>query len=84
MRWAYYDAAGKRVPPQHAAFKGREVQVDSRVPAPAGHASLAATEYHDVQPIDRPDLARTFKSAAKMRAWLRECGAQMPPPAATN
>ena len=71
--WAYYDADGNRVPPKSPAakFRGKEVAVDTGVPAPAGHASLAGREFHDVHAIGSDDK-RTFKSAAKMRAWLRE------------
>jgi hypothetical protein len=60
--WAYYDVDGKRVPPQseRAAFKGKEVSVDDRVPAPAGHGKLDAVEYRDVHAIDRPELPTEF------------------------
>jgi hypothetical protein len=71
--WVYFDAAGKRVEPDSktAAFKGKEVRVDSGVPAPPGHANLAGVEYQDVHAIDRPDLRKTFKSFSKMRAWFK-------------
>jgi hypothetical protein len=72
--WAHFDAAGKRVRPDSktAAFKGKEIRVDSGAPAPAGHASLAGVEYRDVHAIDQPDLRKTFKSFSKMRAWFKE------------
>ena len=51
IEWANYDADGKRVPPdsERAAFRAKEVSVDTGVPAPPGHASLAGVEYRDVQ-----------------------------------
>jgi hypothetical protein len=72
--WANYDAAGERVPPnsKRAVFRAKEVSVDTGVPAPSGHASLAGVEYRDVHAIDRPHLRKTFKSFSKMRAWFRE------------
>jgi hypothetical protein len=72
--WANYDANGKRVPPssKRAAFRAKEVSVDTGVPAPLGHASLAGVEYRDVHAIDGPDLRRTFRSFSKMQAWLKE------------
>lgn len=70
--WAYYDVDGDRVREEDAAFKGKEFRVDSGVPAPPNHASLAATEYHDVHPIDQPELRKTFKSFSKMKAWFKE------------
>ena len=72
--WANYDVHGKRVPPnsKRAVFRAKEVSVDTGVPAPPGHASLAGVEYRDVHAIDRPDLPKTFKSFSKMRAWFEE------------
>lgn len=71
-RYAYYDDDGNRVREKDAAFKGKEVRVDSGAPAPPNHASLAALEYHDVQPIDQPELPKTFKSFSKMKVWFKE------------
>ena len=71
-RWAYYDGKGNRVPEEVAVFKCKEARVDTGVPAPAGHASLATTEYYDVHHIDQPELRKTFKSFAKMKAWFKE------------
>jgi hypothetical protein len=72
--WVYFDAAGKRVRPDSktAAFKGKEVRVDTGVPAPPGHASLAGVEYRDVHAIDRPDLRKSFKSFSQMQRWFTE------------
>ena len=71
---ANYDVAGKRVPPnsKRAVFRAKEVSVDTGVPAPPGHASLAGVEYRDVHAIDQPDLRKTFTSFSKMRAWFKE------------
>jgi hypothetical protein len=41
-------------------------------PAPPGHRSLGAIEYHDVHAIDQPELRKTFKSFSKMKAWFKE------------
>jgi hypothetical protein len=72
--WAYYDMDGNRVPPNsdRAVSKGKEIRIDSGVPAPAGHASLAATEYRDVHPINHPELRKTFGSYSKLKTWVRE------------
>jgi hypothetical protein len=72
--WANYDAEGNRVPPnsKRAAFRAKEVSVDTGVPSPAGHASVAGVEYWDVHAIDQPDLRKTFKSFSQMRAWFKE------------
>ena len=72
--WANYDIDGKRVPPssKRAVFRAKEGAVDTGVPAPPGHASLAGVEYRDVHAIDRPDLRKTFRSFSKMRAWFKE------------
>ena len=72
--WANYDVDGKRVPPnsKRTVFRAKEVAVDTGVPAPPGHASLAGVEYRDVHAIDQPDLRKTFKSFSKMRAWFKE------------
>jgi hypothetical protein len=75
MPWAYYDAKGNRVPEEEAVFKGKEVHVDSGVPAPPG---LAGTEYHDVHAIAQPDLRKTFKSFTKMKAWFKKHGQVKP------
>jgi len=40
-------------------------------PAPPGHRSLSAIEYHDVHAIDQPELRKTFKSFSKMKAWFK-------------
>ena len=61
-----------RVREEDAAFKGREVQVDSGVPPPPNHASLPAVEYHDVHAISQPELRKTFRSFSKLKAWLKE------------
>ena len=74
MAWVYYSAAGKRVPEKAATFKCREVHVDTGVLAPGGRANLLGTEYHDVHSIDQPELRKTFKSFAKMRAWFKAHG----------
>jgi hypothetical protein len=74
MPWVYFNAAGKRVHEKEAVFKGKEVIVDSGVRALPGFASLARTEYHDVHAIGQPDLRKTFKSFAKMRAWFKKHG----------
>jgi hypothetical protein len=73
-QWANYDVDGKRVPPssKRAAFRAKEVSVDTGVPASPGHASLAGVEYRDVHAIDRPDLRKTFRSFSKMQAWFAE------------
>ena len=72
--WANYDVDGKRVPPssKRAAFRAKEVSVDTGVPAPPGHASMAGVEYRDVHAIDRPDLRKTFDSFSQMQAWFKE------------
>jgi hypothetical protein len=72
--WANYDIDGKRVPPnsERAAFRAKEVPVDTGVPAPLGHASLAGVEYRDVHAIDGPDLRKTFKSFSQMQRWFTE------------
>jgi hypothetical protein len=70
--WVYYDGNGNRVREEDAAFKGKEVRVDSGAPAPPNHASLAAVEYHDVHAIGQPELRKTFKSFSKLKAWLKE------------
>jgi hypothetical protein len=72
--WANYDIDGSRVPPssKRAAFRAKEVSVDTGVPAPPGHSSLAGVEYRDVHAIDRPDLRKTFNSFSKMQAWFKE------------
>ena len=72
MPWTYYDAAGKPVPEKAATFRCREVSVDGSAPAPPGHGSLGAIEYHDVHAIDQPELRKTFKSFGKMKAWFKE------------
>jgi hypothetical protein len=54
MPWTYYDAAGKPVPEKAATFRCREVSVDGSAPAPPGHGSPGAIEYHDVHAIDQP------------------------------
>ena len=76
--WAYYDVDGQRVPPgsDRAAFKGKEISVDDRVPAPPGHGKLGAVEYRDVHAIDRPELRKTFQSFSKMKAWFKEHAAK--------
>src|SRR5712664_56253 len=65
MPWTYYDAAGKPVPEKAATFRCREVSVGGSAPAPPGHGSLGAIEYHDVHAIDQPELRKTSR---------RECG----------
>jgi len=72
--WANYDIDGKRVPSdsKRAVFRAKEVSVDTGVPSPAGHASLAGIEYRDVHAIDRPDLRKTFKSFSQMQRWFTE------------
>ena len=72
--WANYDADGKRDPTssKRVAFRAKEVSVDTGVPAPQGHASLAGVEYRDVHAIDRPDLRKTFKSFSQMQRWFTE------------
>jgi hypothetical protein len=72
--WANYDIGGKRVPPssERAAFRAKEVSVDTGVPALPGHASRAGVEYQDVHAIDRPDLRKTFKSLSQMQRWFTE------------
>jgi hypothetical protein len=72
--WANYDIDGKRVPPssERAAFRAKEVSVDTGVPPPPGHASLAGVEYRDVHAIDQPDLRKTFKSISQMQRWFTE------------
>jgi hypothetical protein len=72
MPWSYYDAAGKPVPEKAATFRCREVSVDGSAPAPPGHRSLGAIEYHDVHAIDQPELRKTFKSFSKMKAWFKQ------------
>ena len=54
---ANYDIDGKRVPPnsERAVFRAKEVAIDTGVPAPPDHASLAGVEYRDVHAIDRPN-----------------------------
>ena len=66
--WANYDAHGKRVPPSsnRAAFRAREVSVDTGVPAPRGRAGLTCVEYRDVHAIDRPDCARPSSNLSQM------------------
>ena len=70
--WVYYDGDGNRVREEDASFKGKEVQVDSGVPAPPNHASVSAVEYHDVHAISQPELRKTFKSLSNLKAWLKE------------
>ena len=72
MPWTYYDAAGKPVPEKADTFRCREASVDGSAPAPPGHRSLGAIEYHDVHAIDQPELRKTFKSSSKMKAWFKE------------
>ena len=47
------------------------MNVDGSAPAPPGHGSLGAIEYHDVHAIDQPELRKTFKSFSKMKAWFK-------------
>ena len=72
--WANYDIDGKRVPPssKRAAFRAKEVSVDTGVLALPGHASVAGVEYRDVLAIDQPDLRKTFKSFPQMQRWFTE------------
>ncbi len=70
--WAYYDSKGDRVPEEAAEFRCKEARVDAAIAHSARPAALAATEYHDVHSIDRPDLRKTFKSLGQMQAWFRE------------
>jgi hypothetical protein len=72
--WSNYDVDGKRVLPdsKRALFRAKEVPVETGVPAPPGHASLAGVEYRDVHAINQPDLRKTFESFSKMRAWFKE------------
>ena len=72
--WANYDADGKRVPPssERAAFRAKEVSIDTGVPAPPGYASMGGFEYRDVHAIDRPNLRKTFKSFSQMERWFAE------------
>ena len=72
--WANYDTNGKRVPSdsKRAVFRAKEVSVDTGVPAPLGHASVAGVEYRDVHAIDQPDLRKTFKSLSQMQRWFTE------------
>ena len=70
--WVYYDGNGNRVREKDAAFKGKEVRVDSGGLALPNHASLAAVEYHDVHAIGQPELRKTFKSFSKLQTWLKE------------
>ena len=83
MQWVYYDAKGKRVPEKDAVFKGKEMNVDSGVPAshsgvPAspGFGSPASTEYHDVHPVGQPELRKTFKSFIEMQTWFNDHGSK--------
>jgi hypothetical protein len=71
--WANYDIDAKRVPPssKRAAFRAKEVSIDTGVRAPPGHASLAGVEYRDGHAIDRSELRKTFKSFS-MQRWFTE------------
>ena len=69
--WVYYDGDGNRVREEDASFKGKEVQVDSGVPAPPNHASLVSVEYHDVHAIGQPELRKTLKSLPILRRGLK-------------
>jgi hypothetical protein len=68
--WAYYDAKGNRVPKRHALFAGKEVAVDTGVPAPPGHASLHGVEYHDVHLLKTPEARQHFGSRSLMLRWF--------------
>jgi hypothetical protein len=71
--WVYYDARGNRVQKQHAVFAGREVPVDTGVPAPSGHASLHdGVEYHDVHPLATPSDRKHFRSRSQMLRWFED------------
>jgi hypothetical protein len=72
--WANYYADGKRVlaSSKRAAFRAKEVSVDTGVPATLGHASQTSVEYRDVHAIDQPDLRKTFKSFSQMQRWFSE------------
>ena len=72
MQWVYYDAEGKRVQEEEALFKGKEVSVDSGVPATLGFGSPASTRYHDVHPVGQPELRKTFKSFTEMQMWYND------------
>jgi hypothetical protein len=72
MQWVYYDAKGKRVPEKDAVFKGKEMNVDSGVPASPGFGSPASTEYHDVHPVGQTELRKTFKSFIEMQTWFND------------
>ena len=72
MQWVYYDAKGKCVPEKNAVFKGKEMNVDSGVPASPGFGSPASTEYHDVHPVGQPELRKTFKSFIEMQTWFND------------
>jgi hypothetical protein len=71
--WANYDIDAKRVPPssKRAAFRAKEVSIDTGVRAPPGHASLAGVEYRDGHAIDRSELRKTLKSFSMQRCGSR-------------
>jgi hypothetical protein len=75
-KWVYYDAKGKRVPEKDAVFKGKEMNVDSGVPASPGFGSPASTEYHDVHPVGQTELRKTFKSFIEMQTWFNDHGSK--------
>jgi hypothetical protein len=76
MQWVYYDAKGNHVQEQEAVFKGKEMNVDSGVPASPGFGSPASTEYHDVHAVGQPELRKTFKSFAEMQTWFNDHGSK--------
>ena len=49
-----------------AAFRAKEVWVDTGVPAPPGHCSLAGIDFRDVHAIDRGSVT---PHEARAKAW---------------
>ena len=76
--WTYYNAKGKRVRRQQAVFAGKEVVVDTGVPAPPGHASMHGVEYHDVHVLTAPDDRRHFRSRSHMLRWFEDVASTDP------
>jgi hypothetical protein len=69
--WIYYDADGNRVPPAQAKFRGKEVGLDSGVPALPGHDLLKRYRYVDAHAIGSSER-HSFDSWPKFKAWCKD------------
>jgi hypothetical protein len=70
--WAYYDRKGNRVSKEHAVFAGKEIAVETGVPAPPSHANLHGVEYHEVHLLKTPDVRQHFRSRSQMLRWFED------------